>query len=47
MPGRSKVALRESREVLRDVLVPVLSPLGSLAMITLVGWMWGVKSSLE
>ena len=35
--GRSRVALRESREVRRDVLVPCLFQLGSLAMITLVG----------
>jgi hypothetical protein len=37
--GRCRVALRESREARRDVLVPGLSPLGSLAMITLVVWM--------
>jgi hypothetical protein len=40
--GKSRVALRESREVWREVLGPVLSPLGSLAMMTLVGWMWSV-----
>ena len=39
---RSREALRESKEVQRDVLVPGFSPLGSLAMITLVGWMWSV-----
>ena len=41
--GRSREALiRESREVQRDILGPGLSPLGSLAMITPVGWMWRV-----
>jgi hypothetical protein len=40
--GRSRVTLRESRDVRRDVLVPGLSPLGSLVMITLVGCMWSV-----
>ena len=35
--GRSKVALRVSREVPREVLGPGLSPFGSMAMITLVG----------
>ena len=35
--ARSRVAITEPRDVRRDVLVPVLSPLGSLAMITLVG----------
>ncbi len=37
---RSKVALRISREVRREVLGPDLSPFGNLAMITLVGWIW-------
>ena len=37
---RGKVALRISREVRREVLGPDLSPFGSLAMITLVGWKW-------
>ena len=36
--GRSKVALRVSREVRREVLGPGLSPFGNLAIITLVGW---------
>ena len=36
--GRSRVALRVSREVRREILGPCLSPFGSLAMITLVGW---------
>ena len=36
--ARSKVALRVSREVRREVLGPDLSPFGSLAMITPVGW---------
>ena len=44
---RSSVALRVSMEVRREDLVPGLSPFGSLAMITLVGWMWSVKSTLE
>jgi hypothetical protein len=35
--GRSRVALRVSREVRREVLGPGLSPFCSLAMITLVG----------
>ena len=37
--GRSRVALRVSREVRREVLGPGLSLFGNLAMITLVGWM--------
>ncbi len=37
--GRSRVALRVSREARREVLGPGLSPFGNLAMITLVGWM--------
>ncbi len=37
--GRSSVALRVSREVLRAVLGHVLSPFGSLAMSTVVGEM--------
>ena len=36
--GRSKVALRVSREVRREVLGPGLSPFGNQAMITLLGW---------
>ena len=35
--GRSRVALRVSKEVRRVVLEPGLSLFGSLAMITLVG----------
>ena len=35
---RSRVALRESREVRREVLEPGLSPFSNMAMITLVGW---------
>ena len=35
----SRVALRVSSEVRREVLGPGLSPFGSLVMITLVGWM--------
>ena len=35
--GRSRVALRVSKEVRREDLGPGLSPFGSLAMITLVG----------
>ena len=37
--GRSRVALRVSREVRRAVSGPVLSALGSLAMSTFVGEM--------
>ena len=37
--GRSRVALRVSREVRREVLGPGLSPFGNLALITLVVWM--------
>ena len=40
--GRSRVALRVSREVQREVLGPGLSPFGSLAMMALVGWIWSV-----
>ncbi len=36
--GRSKVALRVSREVRKEVLGPGLSPFNNLAMITLAGW---------
>ena len=36
--GRSKVALRVSREVRREILGPDLSLFGNLAMVTLVGW---------
>ena len=35
---RSKVARRVSMEVLREILLPGLSPLGRRAIITLVGW---------
>ncbi len=38
--GRSKVAHRVSMAVRSDVFGPGLSPLGSLASITLVGEMW-------
>ncbi len=37
--GRSRVALRVSSEVRRELLGLGLSPFGSLAMITFVGWM--------
>jgi hypothetical protein len=40
--GRSKVALRVSIEVLREILPPGLSPLGKRASMTLVGWMCSV-----
>ncbi len=40
--GRSRVALRVSREVRRAVFGPVLSRLGSLAMSASVGEMWKV-----
>jgi len=40
--GRSRVALRVSREARREVLGPGLSPFGNLARITLVGWMYRV-----
>ncbi len=40
--GRNIVALRVSMEVRRENLAPGLSPFGSLAMITLVDWMWRV-----
>ena len=43
--GRSRMALRVSMEVLREVLLPGLSPLGSRAIITFVGWMCSVKPS--
>ena len=39
---RSRVALRVSIEARRAVLGPGLSPFGSMAMITLVGWMCSV-----
>ena len=45
--GRSKVTLGVSREVRREVLWFGLSPFGNLAMITLMGWICSVKSSLE
>ena len=40
--GRSKVALRVSIEVLREVLLLGLSPLGNRASMTLVGWICSV-----
>ncbi len=40
--GRSRVALRISKEILIEVLGPDLSSLGSLAVMALVGWMWSV-----
>ena len=40
--GRSRVALRLSREVRREVSGPGVSPVGSLAMITLVCWIWSM-----
>ena len=40
--GRSRMALRVSRQIRREVLGPIVSPFGSLAMITLVGWIWSV-----
>ncbi len=43
--GRSRMALRMSMEVLREILLPGLSPLGSRAIITLVDWMCNVTSS--
>jgi hypothetical protein len=39
---RSRVARRVSKEVLREVLGPGLSPFKRLATMTLVGWMWSV-----
>ena len=36
--GSSRVALRVSREVRREVLRPGVSPFGIRAMVTLVGW---------
>ena len=39
---RSRVALRVSKDIWREVLRPGLSPFGSLAMMTLVSWMWSV-----
>ena len=44
--GRRRVVLRVSREVRREVLGPGLSPFGNLAMITLVGRICRVRSSL-
>ncbi len=43
--GKSRMALRVSMEVLREVLLPGLSPLGSRATITWVGWMCSVTPS--
>jgi hypothetical protein len=40
--GRSKVALRVSKKVRREVLGPSLSWFCNLAMITLVGWICSV-----
>ena len=40
--GRSRVAMRVSREVRREDSGPGLSPFGSLAMITMVGWILSV-----
>ena len=37
--GRSRAALKASREVRREVLGPGLPPFGNLVMITFVGWM--------
>ncbi len=36
--GRSTVTLRVSTEVRREVLGPGMSPFGSMATMTLVGW---------
>ena len=44
--GRRRVTLRVSREVRREVLGHGLSPFGNLDMITLVGWMCRLYSSL-
>ena len=44
--GRSRVALRVSMDVLREILLPGLPPLGSRANLTLVGWMCNVVPSL-
>ena len=40
--GSSRVALRESMALRRDVLTPGLSSLGSLATMTLAGCIWRV-----
>ncbi len=40
--GRSRVALRVSKEARMEGLRPGLSPLDTLVMMTLVGWMWSV-----
>ncbi len=40
--GKRRVALRVSKKFRMEVIGPGLSPLGSLAMMTLVGWMWSV-----
>ena len=40
--GRNKVALRVSREARREYLGLGLSSFGSLAMMTLVGWICSV-----
>jgi hypothetical protein len=45
--GRSRVALRVSREVRKEILGPGLSPFGSLTMITMVGWIWSMLTLLE
>jgi hypothetical protein len=44
--GRSKVALRVSREVQREFLGPGLSPFGNLIMLTLMSWICRVWSTL-
>ncbi len=45
--GKSRVALIVSKEVWMEVLGSGLSPLDSLAMMTLVNWMRSVYSSLD
>ena len=44
--GKSRVALRESMVVRRDASMLGLSPLESLAMITLVGCIWKCSPQL-
>ena len=44
--GSSRVALRVSREVRREVFGPDLPSFGNLAMITLVGWICRVYLSI-
>ncbi len=43
--GKSRVALRVSMDVLKEILLLGLSPLGSRANMTLVGWMCNVVPS--